>query len=402
MEQLFRKTSIFEVMEVHRREADKRVQGIEGDRLLNTPTDDLVAYMGKILGFEIPILKRGAAIADQHEQTRTIQDYGRIIEIPETVVTLTVPFTGDRDFFRVQPQTSRPLPKAVVNPNELVLLVKVGDQSADQIKAEFERQLDNIESNLESLRTTAKQFNDDLARLARNLIDSRKQKLLKDRQLVSGLGYRMKDRGDTSHTYAAPQVRRKIEPRLPPASAAPYKPEPVLDEAIYKEILGTIESMTMVMERSPSAFEEMSEEDLRQQYLVQLNGRFEGQATGETFNHAGKTDILIRVQDRNIFIAECKFWRGEKLFLAAVDQILSYLSWRDTKAAIVLFNRQKTFSAVLDKVRQAMEAHPQKKRGPSVEGETRFRYVLGNPRDPSREIILTVLAFDVPAAEAKS
>ena len=50
--------------------------------------------------------------------------------------------------------------------------------------------------------------------------------------------------------------------------------------------------MTHVMERSPSAFATADEETLRQHFLVQLNGHFEGQATGETFNAAGKTDIL--------------------------------------------------------------------------------------------------------------
>jgi hypothetical protein len=35
-------------------------------------------------------------------------------------------------------------------------------------------------------------------------------------------------------------------------------------------------------------------------------------------------------------------------------------------------------------------------RGPTVEGETRFRYVFGNPSDHNREIVLTVMVFDVP------
>jgi hypothetical protein len=41
----------------------------------------------------------------------------------------------------------------------------------------------------------------------------------------------------------------------------------------------------------------MREEDLRQHFLVQLNGQYEGQATGETFNFQGKTDILIRAEE---------------------------------------------------------------------------------------------------------
>src|ERR1700738_805507 len=35
----------------------------------------------------------------------------------------------------------------------------------------------------------------------------------------------------------------------------------------------------------------------------------------------GKTDILIRKDGKNVFIAECKFWKGEKAFLETIDQI---------------------------------------------------------------------------------
>lgn len=144
-------------------------------------------------------------------------------------------------------------------------------------------------------------------------------------------------------TYAAPVVRKKIN-TLPPASITAYKPEPVLETAQYEQILSIISNMVMVMERSPSAFHSMKEEDLRQHFLVQLNGQYEGQATGETFNYQGKTDILIRTNGKNIFIAECKFWKGEKAFLETISQLLGYASWRDTKTAILIFNRNKQFS----------------------------------------------------------
>lgn len=196
-------------------------------------------------------------------------------------------------------------------------------------------------------------------------------------------------------TRVAP-VQRKPIPTRPAATSAPFKPEPALDEAQYKHILSVIENMTHVIERSPTAFASMGEEDIRQHFLVQLNGQFEGQATGETFNYQGKTDILIRADGCNIFIAECKFWHGEKGYLETIDQILGYLSWRDTKAALIVFNRNKDFSAVLASIKSATDKHPHKKRGPTVEGETRFRYIFGNPSDHNRQVTLTVMAFDVP------
>jgi len=267
----------------------------------------------------------------------------------------------------------------------------------EQVKRELDGTLEDIEKYLNWQRGTADGFNQRLKTSLRQSMEARKTKLLQDRNLVAGLGFPMKPRADAPPTYSAPQVRRKVQPP-PAASSAPFKPEPVLDEANYKHILNVIDNMTVVMERSPTAFAEMGEEDIRQHYLVQLNGHFEGTATGETFNHQGKTDILIRVDGRNIFIAECKFWRGEKQFLETVDQILSYLSWRDTKAAIILFNRNKGFTQVLEKIKEATSLHPHRKLGPTVETESRFRYVFGNPTDHSREIILTVVAFDVPSS----
>lgn len=126
---------------------------------------------------------------------------------------------------------------------------------------------------------------------------------------------------------------------MPFASTAPFKPEPALVDAEYANILDIVSNMALVMERSPSAFASIDEEDLRQHFLVQLNGQYEGQATGETFNYQGKTDILLRVDGRNIFIAECKYWHGAKSYTQTIDQVLSYVSWRDTKIAVIIFNR---------------------------------------------------------------
>lgn len=53
--------------------------------------------------------------------------------------------------------------------------------------------------------------------------------------------------------------------------------------------------MAKVLEQSPSTFARMREEDIRNNFLVQLNGQFQGNATGETFSAAGKPDILVKV-----------------------------------------------------------------------------------------------------------
>ena len=142
-------------------------------------------------------------------------------------------------------------------------------------------------------------------------------------------------------------------PTLPPAASVPYEPEPVIDAEHYEHVLSVVQNMVQVMERSPSSFAHMDEEALRDHFLVQLNGQFEGRATGETFNAGGKTDILLRENGRNAFIAECKFWKGPKHYAETIDQLLGYSSWRDAKkTAILVFNRGTATSTVLDGVKE--------------------------------------------------
>ena len=153
-------------------------------------------------------------------------------------------------------------------------------------------------------------FNDGLPAMARARITQRRDaSLWLTRAWSPASAYRLAS-WPGAITYTAPQVRRKIAPKMPPSTSGTFKPEPILEEAEYQHILEVIESMVKVMERSPKDFHHINEETLRSHFLVQLNGQYEGQATGETFNSHGKTDILVRSDDRNIFIAECKFWGG--------------------------------------------------------------------------------------------
>lgn len=292
--------------------------------------------------------------------------------------------------------TSSP-PRAQINDHSLILSHVVPHDVNRDIKPEIERTIAEIEQHLGWQRAEIDGFNKNLPAVADTAIEARRSRLLNNQGRVAALGIPLKVRSD-SKTFAAPQVRVKVAPQLPPASTKPFVAEPALSDAHYEHILTVLQSMMHVIERSPTAFAKMGEEDLRQQFLVQLNGHFEGAATGETFNVAGKTDILLRIDDRNAFIAECKFWKGPKAFRDAIDQLLSYTSWRDTKTAILVFNRGTAISTVLAGIEEQVGQHPQFKRKLTWSHESGFRYVLHHASDANRELILTVLVFDVPGA----
>jgi hypothetical protein len=394
----FTDRQVFSVMDSQLQEAGKFIQQMNADVLLNTPIDDVITQVVDKYGFDVPVLHRDRAHLEEPREVRlTIQDYGRTIHPMGTVIELVVPFTGDGNLFLITPSRFNHAPPRgnVYNNNTMVLTIKGTNLDHAQVGKTFTAALDEFDMWLGWLRTNAQELEVNLKRNAKASVEARRERLLADRHLVANLPFKIKARTGAPTTYIAAVSRKNVIQRSAP-TVAPFKPEPVLEEDIYDQILKIIDGMAHVMERSPTAFQTMGEEDLRQHFLVQLNGQFEGAASGETFNFTGKTDILIRVQDRNIFVGECKFWGGKKAFLDTISQLLGYLSWRDTKAAVVIFNRNVDFSGMLKTMEAAISAHPNLKHGPSKQTETRFRCVFGNPLDTNLEVIVTVMAFNVP------
>lgn len=400
---LFCSVGWFDVERDQREIIAKEVEAYHGDKLLNTSDDALIQYFVEKYRLDVPTLNRGSATADQREtqidvsldRRRYITDRSRPFNVTGTLIEVEVPFVGDREFFRIQPTTfSMNPPRAEVRASSIVIRIQGTDLNPEQVKQEIERVLTEIETCLDRHRVAAENFNNTLAAQIQGLITSRKAKLLKDRNLVAGLGFQLKPRDGT--TYASPQVRRKPPVPQPAASTAPFKPEPTLSEDEYQNILDIMSNMVRVMECSPSAFSTSDEEAIRTHFLMQLNGHYLGQASGETFNYEGKTDILIKDTGRNIFIAECKFWRGEKAYSETIDQLLGYLTWRDTKAAILVFNRNKGLSDVLTKVNAATQSHPNCRRVIRQRSETSWIYGFSHRDDQNREMTVAVLVFDVP------
>lgn len=385
------------------------IEKVNPDRLLNTSVDDLTAYFSDKYKINVPVLDEENLVVDQREKqidvsrdpNRYISDRSRPFYITGSEIEVEIPFTGEAEAFKIQPNPySLNPPRASISGNMVTFAIMGTNLEAERVKSEIERTVRDIQSNLGNLRANVAGLNGQLAGEARSAIEARRNMLLANRNTVASLGFKMKERQNTPKTYVPSEVRKKITAVMPPASSAPYKPEPALGATDYEHILGVMQGMTQVMELSPSAFHDVDEEALRSHFLVQLNGHYQGQATGETFNYEGKTDILIRSEGRNIFIAECKFWSGPKKLSETIDQLLGYSSWRDTKTAVVIFNRNRDFSKVLSAIPDTVRAHPQYKKEMPGSTETVFRYLFANRDDRNRELYLTVMAFDVPTPRA--
>lgn len=128
-------------------------------------------------------------------------------------------------------------------------------------------------------------------------------------------------------------------------------------------------------------------------------------ASAESLNRNGKTDIHI--QDNNgipFFIAECKIWKGEKLFLEAIDQLFGYLTWHNKNAALIVFVEQGNFTKAIETARKSIRKHHlfvRDKDKTIANKENTFSSVLHHSSDDSCFVVLEVLFFHFPKTGLK-
>lgn len=386
------------------------IEGYEKNYILSVSVEDLCGHLEEKYKINPIVLLKDNIYVKQHgdmdidvnqDPLRDIRDRSRPFYLKGTSVTFAVPFEGDHELFycRASRFTLNP-PRAQIHDGEVLISFQEISPEPEKVKAEFNRTLLELERHVEYIKQDLSQFNEKLREKILQKINSRRDKLLKDQGMVAALGYPIKQAEDVPKTYSVPDVKRKVTIPKPQATSKMFEPEPALDKETYEAILKIISDMVLVMERSPKAFKDMDEESLRQHFLVQLNGHFQGEATGETFNYTGKTDILIRVNGKNIFVAECMFWKGAKSLTDKIDQLLGYLSWRDTKAAVLIFNRNKDFSKVIEQIPDTVNQHKNTKKQLDFNHESGFRFILHQTDDENRELILTTLLFNVPVETA--
>jgi hypothetical protein len=181
------------------------------------------------------------------------------------------------------------------------------------------------------------------------------------------------------------------------------KMEPALADAMYQDVLRTLESLGRAFERLPKTASRFKEEELRDVALFILNSNYEGAARGEVFNGNGKTDLLLGWKDRNAFIGECKFWKGPKGFAEAIDQLMGYLVWQDTKAALILFIKQGEPTDVIEKADKTIREHASFRSASEVtDPAVRRDYVMVSAADSKRYIKLALLPVVVPKLDSSS
>ena len=411
-QRLFSSGELRDYLSRARERAMEALRSYPADELLQASEADVTAYLlDRALVEELVLHRDDAEQLEPSEHVVPTRDTFDLAVGQQmmrgTRWTLVVPFTGDDTLFRLRANTwTTAQPYAELRQNELRLSwdSRYGSGEPQQIKAHFDGELDRIDRHLGFTNNDIRNHNKAMEAELPAAVGARRAKHLADKQTQAALGFPVRRRTDAV-TYSAPVTRRRIRPEKPQhrpgAPGCPFTPEPVLSDADYEEALRVLISSRNALERNPSTVAKLDEEQIRNILLISLNTQFEGNVGGEIFNGTGKTDILVRVNDRNVFIGECKIWKGPKTVTDALDQLLTYLVWRDTKAALLIFVKSGDITTITEKAVAAITAHPNYKRTGGRADEDRRDFVLHANSDLNREIKLALLIFPLMTADAR-
>ena len=325
------------------------------------------------------------------------QEHTGPVYIPGTRIDVNIPFSGEEWIFRCKTNPwSTVFPRAEVNQKSLKISISLPhDDAKEKFKEIYERELRLIQEYVERSYNQVMAYNQSLPQLVMQAVSSRRERLNNHAGIATLLDIPVTARTNVpSVTPVQVDVRRPTQLPVPPKSG--LKPEPGIDNSTYEHILHFIRHQGRTFERTPDTYALHNEEGLRNIILAQLNGHFEGDAMGEVFRGKGKTDICIEQGNRAAFIGECKLWAGPSSCTNALDQLLGYLTWRDSKASLIIFNsKNKNFSKILETLPDAVRNHHLFIRELPCEETGEWRVLMHTKEDVGRRVTVHIFIFDL-------
>lgn len=390
-------------------EIKSRIEGESDDYILNVGEEQYIEHLKNEFTLEVPEIHVDQVYAGTYEKDIPgnrfpmefmISDPHKLFK--KDIIVYHIPYTGSIDLLKFRPSswTSMAGYEIQIDRQSQTIVLENNNfyNDASKIKRAYDDSVRYIFGSYGHLKNDIEGYNNRLEGFIRSTINARRQQINRKSDFLSSLGVPIKKKDSTPQTFAVPKprLREKISVK-PVVHSKGFKPEPTLDTDNYNKILKIINDVGKNFERLPSTYSGKEEEDLRDHILMILDPNFEyGSASGETFNKSGKTDIQLRHDSSVVFISECKFWGGERAFFKTIDQLLGYLTWRDSKTSIVIFVRNKDITAVLATVKSETPNHSHFVRELNQSDENWFNYIFSMPEDPNKELKLAVQLFHIP------
>jgi hypothetical protein len=312
--------------------------------------------------------------------------------------TVKYTFSGSTVLFKIRPSswvmTSYEIYVNEQN-NTVSFTFKLYEQSPEKFKREKSDAYRAAFTNIKNVNDFANEWNNSVTGIVNREFKKVKEKFLKENDFFAAIN--ISTNKDTESIFSVPTIKKVDIPQPKVNKNKEFASIPTMSQAMYADILKVVYDAGKSMEKKPTLYIDKDEEGLRDQFLFILETRYEGiTATGETFNKKGKTDIILKysADNTNLFVAECKFWKGASEFHQAINQLFDrYLTWRDSKVALIFFVQNRDFTKVLDNVNAESIKHNYFRKSNGKNGESSFSYLFKLPNDEDKVVYLEVILF---------
>jgi hypothetical protein len=402
---LFSQQSLHSVLHAHLASVKDRIRKISKDQFLANSDEQVSAYVFSEMEILPLTIYRDRTVLSEPLETKNQRKslLDEVINVDSVETILSIPYTGESDLWKFQPSSfDSNLPRGSVVPdrrNDQVGILKVKliytqrEFSSDEVNREIDRIFGSIDKYIQSVKRDIDSHNQKLRAEISRQVRQRREQLGAMENTLQKLNIPIARRDGAPDINTLPIRRKVVEPL---SSQKPSQPEYAISDEAYANILNVLRHEGISFERTPATFAVHDEEELRDILLAHLNSHFQGQATGETFRKKGKTDICIDFENRAAFVAECKLQKGRQALLDALDQLLGYLTWRDVKAALVLFNKNVAgFKQIQEKVLGILQEHQNHHISEFLSKESEWNLMLRSKEDSERLINVRVFLFNL-------
>lgn len=406
---LFYSSELSSFLEAQMQSAKTLVERIPREQFLSTAVDTLVENIEQQLLIDPLVLHEDKMQMEHNETKINVSDRieyggfdGRTVMTDGHQLNFYIPFSGEDRLWKMKPNVwSSVIPQGEIDNRKQLLTLSFSNTSNTEqtwYQRELQSTLQLIRQSISAQFSMLAQYHDSLSRTVRDIVVHRQQQIRKLQGLASAFNIPMVKKPGMPE-YRTMDVQKKAIRVLPSIPSAGYKPEPAISEELYEEILSNIRHMGATFEGTPQTYKSLGEEGLRDILLASLNGVYKGSATGEAFRKYGKTDLRIEEESRAAFVGECKLWGGEQVLLGALEQLLDYLTWRDGKAAVIMFNKTVAgFTGLQETIGRALPGHEFFMRSRDIKQAGEWRFVFRSKEDEGREVTVHVFCFNLYVA----
>lgn len=386
---------------------ENEIKNLDNLYIMNVNQEEYVNMLiaKHTVSFEVYYLTERLYLEGKQEKQEYVDEwpglYGRsmIRTYTEYDFCLKYKFTGDINVLRIRPECFsfstlyNPIPIDVIG-DELLIRFSSRDIDTKAVQKQIGEIKGNEFGNLDNqggAKWHINLFNERLPQEIKKIFERVKAEKEREHRVLIELGV-----VNLPSAVIEVPVIKKIVPT--PSLIEDKKVAYHINDGIYKDILKHIYSLCKEYERHESIYKGKHEEELRDLIVPSLNSVFIGtNSSAETFNRKGKTDIITKApDDSNVFIAECKVWRGEKLFSDAIDQLLGYVTWRDTRTALILFVKNSGIIDVIEKAKSTITQHFCCVGYKGQTEESSFSYIFHTKSDSQNRIVIELMIFHYP------